>query len=137
MMIAWDESLLTGVPNIDAQHKELIDRFNELSDAVARGKGREETGRLLDFLQFYAQWHFEREEHCMDEYQCPAAAANKAAHQYFNRRFGWLYEQYQQSDVNPQTVSDTLAELETWIVNHIMKIDTRLGPCMNGRAAAS
>lgn len=136
-MIVWNAALATGVPNIDAQHQELIEHFNALAAAVEQGRGREETGALLDFLQFYALWHFEREEHCMDEYRCPAAAANKAAHHYFKRRFGWLYEQYQESDANPQTVSDTLAELETWIVSHIARIDTRLGPCVNGSTAGA
>jgi len=134
MMIEWSDALSTGMPYIDAQHKELIAHFNELSDAVVRGKGREETGALLDFLQFYAQWHFEREEHCMDEYRCPAAATNKAAHRYFVQRFNWLYEQYQRSDVNPHTVKDTLSDLEAWIVGHILKVDTRLKPCLNGDA---
>ena len=136
-MIVWNAALATGVPHIDAQHKELIEHFNALAAAVEQGRGREETGALLDFLQFYARWHFEREERCMDEYRCPAAAVNKAAHHYFNQRFGWLYEQYQRSDVNPQTVSDTLAELETWIVNHIARIDTRLGPCVNSSAGGA
>lgn len=131
MMIVWNDSMRTGVANIDAQHRELIERFNEFSDAIERGRGREETGALLDFVQFYAQWHFEREEHCMDEYRCPVAATNKAAHRYFTRRFGWLYEQYQQSDVDPRTIQETLTELETWIVEHITKVDTRLNPCVS------
>lgn len=133
-MIVWNDAMQTGVSYIDAQHKELIEHFNALYTAIEQGKGREETGKLLDFLQFYAQWHFEREEHCMEAYQCPAAAANSAAHRYFVRRFDWLYEQYQQSDVDARIVQDTLAELETWVVNHIVKIDTRLGACMHDHA---
>ena len=137
MMIAWNAALSTGVPYIDAQHKELIEHFNTLSDAVEQGKGREETGALLDFLQFYALWHFEREEHCMDEHKCPAAAANKASHQYFIQRFGQLYEQYQQSDVNSRVVRDALADLEVWIVNHIMKVDVQLRQCVHSSVPAS
>lgn len=133
--IVWNETLSTGIPYIDSQHKELIENFNKLSEAVKQGKGRQETGALLDFLQFYAQWHFEREEHCMDEHRCPAAAANKAAHRYFIRRFSWLYEQYQRSDVNPQIVRETLADLEAWIIGHIMKVDAQLKPCVNGTSA--
>lgn len=64
-MITWDDSMTTGVPEIDAQHKELFEKMNEFAEALACGKGRAETGEMLDFLQFYAQWHFQREETCM------------------------------------------------------------------------
>jgi hemerythrin len=128
-MIAWDDAMQTGFPEIDVQHKELIEQFNELAAAIEMGKGREETGKILDFLQFYAQWHFEREEHCMDAHRCPVAMANRSAHRQFLDRFGDLYEHYQQSDIDPHLVNDTFVELETWIVNHILRVDTRLREC--------
>jgi hemerythrin len=36
-MIIWDDSMTTGLPEIDAQHKEIIEKFNEFSEAVASG----------------------------------------------------------------------------------------------------
>ncbi len=33
-MIVWNAALATGVPHIDAQHKELIEHFNALAAAV-------------------------------------------------------------------------------------------------------
>lgn len=94
-MITWDDSMSTGLPNIDAQHKEIIEKYNELDEALAQGSGRARTvaGELLDFLQFYSAWHFEREEKCMEEYKCPAAEANKQAHAEFTVIFGQLYEE--------------------------------------------
>ena len=85
-MIAWDESMSTGVERLDAQHKTLIEKFNELS-LVFAGNNIAETrlaaGELLDFLQFYAVWHFQQEEVLMDQYQCPIADVNKKAHAEF------------------------------------------------------
>jgi hemerythrin len=128
----WNEAMSTGVPEIDVQHKELLAKFSELYEALAAGKGREETGKMLDFLQFYAQWHFEREERCMEQYQCPVAAANKTAHRTFLERFGQLYERYQESDVDPEVVLATFIELQDWIINHILRIDTQLNGCVAG-----
>lgn len=133
-MIMWDDSMTTGVPELDVQHKELLNRFNELVNALARGEGREETGKMLDYLQFYAQWHFGREERCMEEYRCPAAAANKEAHRQFLEKFGQLYQQYQDVGVKPQVMHDTFAELEAWIIKHIKRVDTQLAGCVNGHA---
>ena len=97
--------------------------------AIEQGKGREETGAILDFLQFYAEWHFSREERCMAERQCPIAETNHRAHGAFLRTFKRLYDLYYQSNVDPRLISETLKELEMWIINHIIKIDTQLRFC--------
>ncbi|MEJ2150968.1 MAG: bacteriohemerythrin [Chloroflexota bacterium] len=130
--LSWDESLSTGLPRLDAHHQELFARYNELSKALAHGSaaGRTATGELLDFLQFYAAWHFEREEECMEEYRCPVAAANRQAHAHFVATFGEFYELWQESDADLELVQKTYAELGNWLVNHIQRIDTQLRPCV-------
>lgn len=132
-MITWDDSMTTGVPEIDAQHKELLEKMNEFAAAVEHGKGRAETGEMLDFLQFYAQWHFRREEACMAQHACPIAAFNQQAHLRFMEQFGQLYEQYQRSNVDPMLVRRTYVELQDWLVNHIRRVDTQLYPCIQER----
>lgn len=136
-MIAWDDTMTTGIPYIDRQHQTLIEKFNVLLEAVHNGAGREETGEILDFLQFYASWHFEREERCMTEYACPVAKANQNSHATFLTKFQRLYDAYHDSDVDPNIIYDTLDELAAWIVNHIQKIDTELNHCVTGDEAAA
>ena len=131
-MIAWDESMSTGIPSIDIQHQNLIAKFNDLMVAIEEGRGREETGKILDYLQFYAEWHFTREEQCMAEVNCPVANANASAHKTFLKDFSKLYEDYHASNVDPDIVPETLNKLETWIVNHIKHTDTQLQHCVVG-----
>jgi hemerythrin len=135
-MITWDESMSTGVALIDAQHKMLFQKFNEFSDAISQNKAREAAAETLDFLQFYATWHFGREEKCMDEYRCPVAAQNKQAHAEFLATFNGFYEQWQAGTINPDLVSKTHQELEKWLVNHVARTDTQLRPCV-GKGAGS
>jgi hemerythrin len=131
-MITWDDSMTTGLPDIDAQHREIIKKFNEFSEAVWRpnGMNREVAGEVLDFLQFYAVWHFGREEQCMERYRCPAAAANKQAHAEFIQKFGGFYEQWQEAGMDLKLVRETYLELEKWIDHHIRRVDTELFPCV-------
>jgi len=76
-MIVWDEETMsTGVSMIDEQHKKLFAKFNEFSEAISKKNSNLVEGRLLDFLQYYAAWHFKQEENCMDEYKCPIAATD-------------------------------------------------------------
>jgi hemerythrin len=137
-MLTWDDSMSTGLPQIDAQHKEIIEKYNELSAALTHGSGagRVAAGELLDFLQFYSVWHFEREERCMEEYRCPAAELNKQAHAQFIEMFGSFYERWQESSMDPELVQTTYAELGRWIASHIMSVDTALLPCVKQDQAA-
>jgi hemerythrin len=129
-MITWDESMSTGVPLIDAQHKMLFQKFNEFSEAISDVTSREAAAETLDFLQFYATWHFRREEKCMDEYQCPVAAQNKQAHAEFLATFDGFYEKWQNGTITPELVRETHRELESWLVNHIGHTDTQLRQCV-------
>lgn len=129
-MITWDDSMTTGVAEIDAQHKELIERYNAFAETLYSHTFMTlEAGELLDFLQFYAVWHFEREEECFHKYECPVAAANKEAHAEFIHKFGQFYEQWQTQGMKPELIRQTFAELGHWIADHIRKIDTELYPC--------
>jgi hemerythrin len=129
-MITWDDSMTTGLPNIDRQHKEIINKYNEFSEAMAGQEGRAKAGEILDFLQFYAVWHFEKEEKCFEQYKCPAAEANKQAHAEFIDKFGQFYEQWQESVMDTELMQKTYVELGNWIENHILRVDTQLLPCV-------
>ncbi len=130
-MITWDDSMSTGVQIIDAQHKMLFQKFNEFSEAISGITSREAAGELLDFLQFYATWHFGQEENCMNKYKCPAAAENKKAHAEFVRTFGQFYTQWQTNIMTPELVHSAYLTLEKWLIQHVAQVDTRLRPCVN------
>lgn len=123
----------TGIPELDVQHREIIDRFNEFSEAIASSRlsAIDQASEVLDFLQFYAVWHFEREEECFEQHRCPAAAANKKAHAQFVAMFGEFYEQWQTRGMNPVLAKETFDALALWIVNHIRRTDTQLMPCVH------
>jgi hemerythrin len=129
-MITWDESMSTGVALIDAQHKMLFQKFNEFSETISGSTSREAAAEMLDFLQFYATWHFRQEEKCMDEYKCPVAAQNKKAHAEFLSTFGGFYEQWQNGTISPELVRKTHQGLGDWLVNHVSRTDTQLRPCV-------
>ena len=129
-MIIWDDSMSTGIPIIDAQHKMLFQKFNEFSKAISGITSRETAGEVLDFLQFYATWHFGQEENCMNEYKCPVAAKNKQAHAEFVSKFSQFYTQWQEGTMTQNLMNETYMELEKWFVYHVQQTDTQLRPCV-------
>jgi len=126
MAVTWDKSLSTGLSDIDAQHQDLIRQINALSAAMAAGKGRDELGRMLDYLGKYAIDHFTKEEAAMARYRCPAAEANKQAHQQFVARFKELRAKFAAQGAQASMAIDIYNELSNWLIKHIRGIDVQL-----------
>jgi hemerythrin len=130
-MIIWDEATMsTGVEMVDTQHKMLFQKFNEFSEAITGSMARQTAGEVLDFLQFYANWHFGQEENCMNEHRCPVAAENKKAHAEFLRTFGQFYTEWQTGNMTPELAKKTYLKLEKWLVKHVARVDSQLRSCV-------
>jgi len=125
-MFIWDDSVKTGVPLVDVQHKVFFDTFNELEAHLAQGINVATVKKTLTFLKYYAEWHFDREEKCMDKYRCPVATINKNAHAIFLEKFTRMYHEFQESPDAEDMARRILAELSDWLVNHIKRVDTHL-----------
>ena len=137
MAISWNSTMATGLNNIDSQHRELFRQVDLLIAAMSQGKGRQEVGRILDFLGQYVHDHFADEEQEMDRYQCPAAAANRAAHAQFITTFQAMRRLATEGS-NPAMVIQIQNTLTKWLTDHIRRIDTQLLQCVNnGEPAAA
>lgn len=130
--VVWDESMATGVPLVDEQHKRLIQQINNLMTALAEGKGRHELEQSLAFLDSYVAQHFGYEEDCMEKYHCPVAESNKAAHAKFIATFNSLRERIRSEGATTAIVLEVQKSLMDWLVNHIRKTDTHLAACIKG-----
>ena len=127
MPIEWNEAKLgTGLPDIDAQYKEWLRRYNEFDKAVMNGQGLDVIFSTLAFMVQYTETHFSHEEARMAELGCHAQDVNRAAHDQFRTRLdemlSWL------ENARPTTVEVVILkqELEDWLTNHISTIDVQL-----------
>uniref|UniRef100_B8HR31 Hemerythrin-like metal-binding protein n=1 Tax=Cyanothece sp. (strain PCC 7425 / ATCC 29141) TaxID=395961 RepID=B8HR31_CYAP4 len=126
----WSDRLAVGVPMIDTQHRELITAINELSEAIEQGTGTTAIKKLLTFLKYYAEWHFENEEGCAAKHKCPIADTNAQAHAKFLDIFTKLQKEYRESGASDEIARRAHAQLADWLVSHIMTIDTQIGQCI-------
>jgi len=130
-LITWTEALETNQPEIDEQHKNLIDAFNSLHEAMARGRGREQVSKTLLFLTNYTVQHFRQEEAIMDQAGYPDAPRHKLMHHGLVVRLSALMKDYV---VAPATLTgSTLDFLEGWLVEHIQAEDFRLATYLRER----
>lgn len=135
LKIVWDGSLDTGVQLVDVQHKYLIDLINELAEAIEQNKAGSVVGEILNLLQYYTEWHFEREELCMNRYECPAAAVNEKAHAGFIETVKEFRAEYREAGGSQEIAQRMYAALTSWLVSHIQGVDCQLGPCVSASEA--
>ncbi len=130
MAIAWHhESMTTGVPEIDEQHKELLRRFNDFHEAVKNHHGKEAVERTLSFLTSYTITHFSAEEACMNRLRCPAAQANKAAHDTLRSEIATIKSRIATGGIQSLDVVQLEKILGDWLRNHICTVDVQLRQC--------
>lgn len=128
--LVWDsKTMATGVPEVDAQHQELIARLNGLHQAIQRGAGPEKVQPMLQFLGNYAKKHFAEEEGIMEKRRCPAHQINKTAHQRFLEQYSRLVKEYESKGASLSVLNQLREMTESWLVNHILKVDTQLRKC--------
>ena len=122
----WNDDMTTGVVEIDAQHKYLIDFFNDLGHSIQKRYDPEDISKVLKVMKYYADWHFKKEEECMARFLCPAADRNTKAHVVFMEKLAVYQKEYTQSGGSVELALRIHEDLASWIANHILAVDTQL-----------
>jgi hemerythrin len=137
MALEWEyEKMTTGLADIDDEHKEWIRRFNEFDSAVTSDGGQDALQSALRFFLQYTESHFAHEEAIMTRYQCPAAAANQAAHKGFRAQLAEIEGWVMQEGASLFEVVSLKLLLEEWMTNHICTIDVQLRDSARGSHTA-
>jgi hemerythrin-like metal-binding protein len=118
--------MTSGFPEIDAQHKEWITRFNAFNQAVVQHKGAEAFSDALMFFIRYTETHFRTEETLMKVYHCSGEGLNKQEHDKFQKRVQEITYQTWPLGATEEDVLNLKAELGEWLVSHICKVDIKL-----------
>lgn len=127
MEMKWTPDLATGFADIDNQHKELIIRLNALFAAMSKGAGKVEVAKTIDFLGDYVVIHFANEEKYMVQHNYPEASLHKVEHKKLLADFTKFKKEFEEKGASATLVVHTQKFLTDWLINHIKKVDTKLG----------
>ncbi|MCL2608530.1 MAG: hemerythrin family protein [Treponema sp.] len=133
MKLEFTADLETGVPNIDEQHKELIKRINDVVALGGEASKKEDTDRLIGFLEEYVLKHFRDEEQLQRNSGYPKYEWHRGQHEEYIRNLAKLKEEYAK---NGPSLSFTIAlnsSVIEWIVRHIRSVDKELGAHINDK----
>ncbi|RQW82531.1 MAG: hypothetical protein EHM62_03410, partial [Methylococcus sp.] len=118
----WNDSFDTGLPEIDEQHRRLVQLLNTLASHIAFGSGVTEVRVLLDDLADYAVHHFQTEESIWHAHfpGDPMETAHLAAHQAFVRTVVDLRHGAGTTQSGESVHEALLAFLTRWLAAHIL-----------------
>lgn len=126
-IFVWDSQFETGLPELDRQHRHLVDLVNSLAKMLSTETGPIEDALLsiFDELADYVTFHFGYEEMLMSTVAASASdKAHKQAHEDFKAR---LEESRHEVATAPfEVTGHLLTFLSRWLMFHIIGTDRRL-----------
>lgn len=122
MPIVWNDTLATGLRQIDLQHQELIALINALEAACDTGHTHEALTEALPQLNAYVLFHFGTEEMLFKQAPSEHAERHRRQHAEFTDRVSAMQSVAHQAVDLPALIN----YLKRWLIEHIMKTDREL-----------
>jgi hemerythrin-like metal-binding protein len=126
------QSLLTGHPEVDAQHARILEELERI-----RAAGPSGITVLLSFLSQHIRSHFAYEELLMDEVGYPDADPHKAEHRRFVDTVVQLQELVRRDRDRARSLTGVIAAVEKWVLGHVMRSDHKLADFIRERRGAA
>lgn len=125
------EDLITGNALIDSEHRELFAAVNNLLDACAQGKGRDQIQKTVQFLGDYVAKHFRDEEGLQTKSNYPGYPAHKQFHDGYRRKLAETTQVLMKEGASVKALGD-LNGVVAILVSHIRTEDKRLARHIKG-----
>ena len=123
--IQWSEDFVIGVPDIDNQHKALVEKLNNLIDTY--NDNPDKIRDALDFLIDYALLHFETEERFMEQHNYPGLNEQIEEHRKFTKTVNQFVDDFLMMGPTPEIAKRIEKEVIEWIEHHILNVDKKIG----------
>ncbi len=127
MPLIWNDIYNVGEKTIDMQHRQLFEKINDLLVAVRENRSKPNILKIFDFLANYVTLHFSMEEKLMTTHRYPGYAQHKEEHTNFIQAVLGYRKQLEEQGGSAALAVILQAFLVTWLVDHIGKIDKKLG----------
>lgn len=128
-LIVWNDNLVTGVVEIDEQHRILVNSINEANNRLTSNVSVEVLDKITQDLLSYALYHFETEETLMQIYNySDTQQEDLNLHMQQHRTFSSMVVSVREGLKAGHLISreELLTFLNSWLINHILNTDKRL-----------
>lgn len=128
----FSDEYLTGIELVDSEHRQLFALVNDvyrlIHDDLIFDK-YDEIVRILTELRNYTEMHFRDEESYMEKIQYAEIDAQRRAHNAFIERLVNInFSELEEIDDNQQEYLKSILDfLAKWLINHILRMDKKIG----------
>ena len=134
MNLEWESHLSVGVDEIDEQHKQLIDKFNEFMLAYQEERGSDEMHQLFSFLDEYVISHFADEELLMQQINYPYYHKHREKHLEFRQKVITLRDRLEKEGPTQELIPASGLLMTSWLIEHMTGMDRAIGKFMIERS---
>ncbi|WED23980.1 bacteriohemerythrin [Vibrio sp. JC009] len=123
----WDRSFETGIPDVDKQHKYLVELVNKYSSmTTGQQYSPEEGAKILNELTEYTLYHFQEEERMM--IRCGIAGEHLREHIAAHKKFVLDLKEFVDTfeSYSEEQSTQLLDFLINWLVYHILGSDQNM-----------
>ncbi len=124
--IKFTPPLATGIEEIDAEHRHLVECLNAVLQANQNSDEPERLMASLESLRDGTRTHFAQEEVVMRRLAYPALPAHRAQHDDLFAALRVLIDHFAESG-EAQLSDETLVSLKAWLLDHIAIEDKKIG----------
>ena len=127
IFLSWSPSLLTGIAEIDAQHRTLVDQVNGVYSLMIGGATTDRIAAELELLMQHTTAHFSFEEKRMRAAGYQQVEAHVREHHMLlgaarNKLLAWA-----DGEISAMELAKFVAR---WVTQHIRECDMAYVPCL-------
>ena len=131
MFMEWSPEFETGVPEMDKQHRRLLDMANSFHTALKEGEKEKAREILIDFTKALFN-HLRDEERFMEKIGYPELENHVKLHRSLAGMIKEGRDEFERNDHRAFTRS--LSLIMSWLLTHIKKSDRKYGIFMREQA---
>ena len=132
IVLPWNSNLETGIAEIDAQHKALVNLLNKLASTLI-DDNRFEIDSVFDELAAYAEYHFQTEEEVWTRYfgEDDWAIVHHKSHVAFMPKVIEIQQNNTHESMHV-VIEKVVKFLIRWLILHIIDRDRRMAIVVEG-----
>lgn len=123
MIKTLNESVRTGIAEIDQQHEALLKIINRLNQDI---KEQDEVWEILIAIENYIHNHFSAEEKYMRSFNYQDFAKHKLLHEKFAEEYKEISTEITGYNSGLKTLPSLKAFIELWVKTHYEEADKKL-----------
>jgi len=132
--LEWQASFSVKVPELDLQHKRLVELINRLHDVLKAGGDPAGAQDVIEDLVTYVRHHFSAEERLMEAAGYAEAQEHTRKHRAMEAQVFAFQKQVAEGSVSAQL--RLMNFLKDWLQKHILETDMRYSAHLSAHHAA-